>query len=64
MAGLVILLYHHFPILSCSKETVSELSRRKGISFLSAPAFLSFQALAAVHSYRTPAILYRVEHVL
>lgn len=47
MAGLVILLYHHFPILSCSKENVSELSRRKGKSFLSAPAFLSLKALAA-----------------
>ena len=46
MAGLVILLYHHFPILSCSKENVSELSRRKGKSFLSAPAFLSLKALA------------------
>lgn len=27
------------------------------VSFKAIPAFLSFKALAAVHSYRTPAIL-------
>jgi len=45
MAGLVILLYHHFPILSFYKENVSELPRRKGKSFR--PCFLLIESLGS-----------------